>query len=148
MKYWLYSVDSLLRMRSAGILTYLEKKWLLEQFSTPANHVQSSTFQPVEYMHIRLTVCLLVATMIVSAFICILENVWYRLREKSQGKNCNLTLSGYSRGGGLSLTKARSRQKWRKKSNLTLLLLDARNAEFFENVTVRINQWQMSHSRL
>ncbi|RLU27080.1 hypothetical protein DMN91_000879 [Ooceraea biroi] len=139
----------LMRMRSAGILTYLEKKWILDEFNTPARHVQSNTFQAVEFVHIRLTICALFIMMFVSSFICILENVWYKQQEKSQRKNSTLILLGV-RDSKPNLTKAyqaRSRLRWRRKFN-SILLLDTNNSEFFQNVTVRINRWQMSRSRL
>jgi len=124
-------------MRSAGILAYLEKKWVLEEFNTPVLHVQSSTFQPVEYAHIRLIICLLVTMMLVSAVVCILENAWYKLQEKSRGEDSDSTSP---RGRRLNLARARqarSRLGRRGKPNSTLLL-DA-NCEFFRDVTVRIN---------
>jgi hypothetical protein len=134
-----------MRMRSAGILAYLEKKWVLQEFNTPASHVQSSTFQPVEYAHIRLTICLLVTMMLVSAVICILENAWYKLQEKSRGEDSDL-MSPRRRGLNLARARqARSRLRRRDKPN-SILLLDANNCEFFRDVTVRIDRWQTSRS--
>ncbi|KAH0946713.1 hypothetical protein HN011_000357 [Eciton burchellii] len=135
----------LMRMRSAGILAYLEKKWVLQEFNTPASHVQSSTFQPVEYAHIRLTICLLVTMMLVSAVICILENAWYKLQEKSRGEDSDLMSPRRRRLNLARARQARSRLRRRDKPN-SILLLDANNCEFFRDVTVRIDRWQTSRS--
>lgn len=137
-----HSVDSLMRLRSAGILTYLEKKWIHDDFKTPSMHVQSSIFQPVEYVHIRLSIWLLGAMMLVSAFVCVLENVWYKLRF-SEGSQIENRDPG-SRDGRSSRAKAyraRSRTKRRGKSTL---LLDTDSPVFRQSVAIRINRWRTS----
>ncbi|KAG7209983.1 hypothetical protein KM043_011569 [Ampulex compressa] len=71
----------LMRLRSAGILKYLEKKWISKENGASTNH-QWSTFQPVEYAHIHLASLGLFVMMIVSALICVLENIWHRLQTR------------------------------------------------------------------
>lgn len=136
-----------MRMRSAGILNYLEKKWISQQTHSQSNYLQSSSFQPVEYMHIRLTTLLFFMMMIISIFICILENIWYKLQlaRKFKKKNSNSILLG-TRDDNLNITKMcckmRSRRKWHQwKLNSTLLSENMKNPKFLQNVTIRINRW-------
>lgn len=82
-----------MRMRSAGILRYLEKKWIPEETYSQSNYPQSSNFQPVEYAHIHLTINFFSIIIVISVFICILENVWYRLRWKKKNFNSILEIN-------------------------------------------------------
>ncbi|XP_054008871.1 uncharacterized protein LOC128892454 [Hylaeus anthracinus] len=70
----------LMRLYSAGLFKYLERKWMPEGIESSEN--QQSMFQPVEYAHIHFLLLGLIYMMILSAFICILENIWYKLRTK------------------------------------------------------------------
>lgn len=133
-----------MRMRSAGILNYLEKKWISPHIYSKSNYLQSNSFQPVEYIHIRLTTLFFFMMMITSVFICILENIWYKLQHAWKfKKNSNSILLG-TRGNNLNVTKAyykmRSRHKHRKLTSI-LLSESMKNPEFLQNVTVRINRW-------
>lgn len=134
------SVDSLMRMRSAGILKYLEKKWIPEETYRQSNYLQLSNFQPVEYGHIYVTINFFSEIIVISIFICILENVWYKLRWKKKDFNSTLEICD-----NLNITKvchkARSRNKRSRKLNSILLSENVKNPAFLQNVTVRINRW-------
>lgn len=131
-----------MRMRSAGIFRYLEKKWIPKETYSRSNYLQSNNFQPVEYMHIYLTVYFFFIMLIISVFICILENVWYKLRWKK--KNPNSILLEIC-DNNLNVTKichkARPRYKRSRKLNSILLSENIKNPAFLDNVTVRINRW-------
>ncbi|XP_011875208.1 PREDICTED: uncharacterized protein LOC105566091 [Vollenhovia emeryi] len=140
-------IDSyLMRMRSAGIFNYLEKKWISQQTYGQSSYLQSNSFQPVQYMHIRLTTLLFIMMMIISIFICILENVWYKLQQarKFKKKNSNSILLG-TRDNNLNITKTcykmKSQRKWHRKFNSKFLSEHVTNPKFLENVTVRVNRW-------
>lgn len=135
-----------MRMRSAGILNYLEKKWISQQTYSQSNYLQSSNFQPVEYMHIRLTTLLFFMTMIISIFICILENIWYKLQHARKfKKDSNSILQGIQYDNNLNVMKTRykmrSRRKRQRKFNSILLPESMKNPRFRQNVTIRINRW-------
>lgn len=140
---YLQLLYSLMRMRSAGILNYLEKKWISQDVYTQSNYLQSNSFQPVEYMHIRLTTMFFSMMVIISVFICILENMWYKL-QYARKKNFNSILLG-APNNNLNIMKTcnkmRSRFKWRRKLSSILLSESMKNPEFLQNVTVRINRW-------
>ncbi|XP_076293713.1 putative glutamate receptor [Lasioglossum baleicum] len=68
----------LMRLRSAGILKYLEAKWMPKGIKTDSEE-DRSTFQPVEYAHVHLLLLGLVYATIFSAFVCVLENVCHTL---------------------------------------------------------------------
>ncbi|KAL6262431.1 hypothetical protein P5V15_007516 [Pogonomyrmex californicus] len=137
----------LMRMRSSGILTYLEKKWILRSEAYSQSHyLQSNIFQSVEYMHIRVTTWLFSTAVIVSVFICILENIWYKLQRMRKFKeNYNSILLGTCNDNDSNVIKAcrkaRSRLEWRRKLSSILLSRNVKNSEFLQNVTVRINRW-------
>lgn len=65
-------------MRTAGILNYLKRKWM----SMDTYDLRPGTLRPVEYEHIHLAFCVFFTMIVVSGFICVLENVWYGLRLK------------------------------------------------------------------
>ncbi|XP_077272987.1 uncharacterized protein LOC143903334 isoform X3 [Temnothorax americanus] len=139
-------IDSyLMRMRSVGIMNYLEKKWISQRIYSESNYRQSNSFQPVEYMHVRLTNMFFFTTMIISVLICILENIWYKLQHTRKFKKniSNSILLG--RGdNNLNITKSykiRSQRKWHRKFNSILLSESIKNPKFLRNVTVRINRW-------
>lgn len=140
---YLQLLYSLMRMRSAGILNYLEKKWISRDIYSQSNYLQSNSFQPVEYMHIRLTTMFFSMMVIISVFICILENMWYKL-QYARKKNSNSILLG-APNNNLNIMKTcnkmRSRFKWRRKLSSILLSESMKNPEFLQNVTVRINRW-------
>ncbi|XP_025986520.1 uncharacterized protein LOC105205239 isoform X2 [Solenopsis invicta] len=133
----------LMRMRSAGILNFLEKKWISQQTYSHSDYLQSNSFQPVEYMHVRLTTGLFYIMMIISALICIFENIWYKLQHMRKLKNSNSILLGIH-DNNLSLMekryKIRSRLEQRRK--LSWILSESlKNPEFLQNVKIRINRW-------
>lgn len=67
----------MVRLHSAGILKYLEKKWISRELPDSTDHKFS--FKPVEHAHIQfifLGLCLFIP---ISALICIIENIWYHL---------------------------------------------------------------------
>lgn len=141
----IFAIYSLTRMHSAGILNYLEKKWITQQIYIQSNYHPSNSFQSVEYMHIRLTNWFFLMMMIISVLICILENVWYKQHaRKFKKKNSNLILLG-TRDNNLNVMKTyyemKSRFKWRRKFNLQLLSRNIKNPEFLQNVTIQINRW-------
>ncbi|XP_076641599.1 putative glutamate receptor isoform X2 [Halictus rubicundus] len=77
----------LVRLRSAGILKYLEGKWMPKGIETDSE-VERSTFQPVEYAHVHLLLLGLVYATIFSTVICVLENLWYILgRVRLENRN-------------------------------------------------------------
>lgn len=78
---FLFFPDSLIRLHSAGILKYLEKKWMPKGIQSSNDQ---SAFQPVEYAHIHLLFLGLIYMMIFSAFICVLENIWYKLQAEKR----------------------------------------------------------------
>lgn len=132
-----------MRMRSAGILNFLEKKWISQQTYSHSDYLQSNSFQPVEYMHVRLTTGLFYIMMIISALICIFENIWYKLQHMRKLKNSNSILLGIH-DNNLSLMekryKIRSRLEQRRK--LSWILSESlKNPEFLQNVKIRINRW-------
>lgn len=134
-------------MRSSGILNYLEKKWILPHTYSKSNYLQSNSFQPVEYMHIRLTTLFFFMMMIVSVFICILENIWYKLQHAWKFKKNSNSILLETRDNNLNVMKTyykmRSQHKYRKHRKLNSILLSEsmKNSEFFQSVTVRINRW-------
>lgn len=71
-----------MRLRSAGILKYLEGKWMSKGIQS-SREVDESTFQPVEYAHVHLLLLGLVHASALSCLVCVLENVWYKLRERN-----------------------------------------------------------------
>lgn len=133
--------DSLMRMRSAGILRYLEKKWIPEETYSQSNYPQSSNFQPVEYAHIHLTINFFSIIIVISVFICILENVWYRLRWKKKNFNSILEINDNNLNVIKVCHKARSRYKRSRKLNSILLSENVKSPAFLQNVTVRTNRW-------
>jgi len=130
-------------MRSVGILNYLEKKWLSQRTYSQFNHLQSNSFQPVEYMHIRFITLFFFLMMIISVLICILENIWYKLQHerKFKKRNSNSILLG-TRNNNMNVMKTcykvKSQLKWRRKFSSLLLF---KNREFLQNVTIQINRW-------
>ncbi|XP_070529585.1 uncharacterized protein [Cardiocondyla obscurior] len=138
----------LMRMRSAGILNYLEKKWISQPIYRTSNYHQSNSFHPVEYKHIRLTNLYFFAMIIISTFICILENIWYKFQYVREGKKRHSILLGIHNNNSnnnfnTSKTsyKARLRYTWQRKLNLILLTEKRKNPLFVQKVTVRINRW-------
>ncbi|GAB1862256.1 hypothetical protein CAJAP_03335 [Camponotus japonicus] len=130
----------LMRMRSAGIFSYLEKKWIPKETYSRSNYLQSSDFQPVEYMHIYLTVYFFFMMIIISVFICILENVWYKLQWKKKNPNSILEICD----NNFNVTKVyhKARPRYKRSRKLSILLFgNMKNPAFLENVTVRINRW-------
>nr|XP_031832988.1 uncharacterized protein LOC116427137 [Nomia melanderi] len=71
----------LMRLRSAGILKYLEGKWMSEGIRSSG--VDESTVQPVEYAHVHLLLLGLVYASALSCLVCVLENVWHKLCERN-----------------------------------------------------------------
>ncbi|XP_076679851.1 uncharacterized protein LOC143375031 [Andrena cerasifolii] len=79
----------LMRLHSAGILKYLEKKWMPKGIQS--SEVNRSTFQPVEYAHVHLLLLGLIYMALFSGFICAFENIWYKLQvQKQPAKNSAL----------------------------------------------------------
>lgn len=74
---FLFSFFSLVRLHSSGILKYLEKKWISRESPDSTDHKFS--FKPVEHAHIRFIFLGLCFFIIISAVLCVFENVWYNL---------------------------------------------------------------------
>ncbi|XP_076627733.1 glutamate receptor ionotropic, kainate 5-like [Colletes latitarsis] len=70
----------LMRLHSAGLLKYLERKWMPK--SVQSSELDQLMFQPVEYAHIHFLLLGLIYMAILSALICVLENIWYKLQTK------------------------------------------------------------------
>lgn len=71
-----------MRLRSAGLLKYLESKWMPKGIESL--EVDRSMFQPVEYAHVHFLLLGLVYATILSALVCVLENIWYKLRTNAR----------------------------------------------------------------
>lgn len=80
-------LHSLLRLRSAGILQYLEAKW---SFHQDQQHGVFNNYQQVELGHIQILVIGLLIMMIVSVIICVFENVWFNLHNKTKHPSCSV----------------------------------------------------------
>ncbi|XP_034950228.1 glutamate receptor ionotropic, delta-1-like [Chelonus insularis] len=72
----------LMRLRAGGILKYFEKKWIPQEFPDGTEH--KLIFQPVEQGHMRLIFIGLCIMFVISAIICILENIWFRFQRSSE----------------------------------------------------------------
>ncbi|KAI4495867.1 hypothetical protein M0802_008273 [Mischocyttarus mexicanus] len=68
----------LMRLRSVGILDYLEKKWLKREWDNTLGQSEWSDFRAVEYGHIRLVFLILSIASVFSALICVIENILYK----------------------------------------------------------------------
>ncbi|KYN35624.1 hypothetical protein ALC56_10184 [Trachymyrmex septentrionalis] len=121
-----------MRLCSAGILNYLEKKWISQQTYSRSNYLQSNKFQPVKYMHIRLITVFFFIMVIIDVLICILENIWYKHARKFKKNNCNSILLGtrtqqFERNN-LNVIKTHNKMKpslnWRRKFPLAFGLQD------------------------
>ncbi|XP_028049514.1 uncharacterized protein LOC105835450 [Monomorium pharaonis] len=129
----------LMRMRSAGILSYLEKKWISQQTYSQSSYLQSNSFQPVEYMHVRLTTGLFYIMVTISIFICILENIWYKHAQKLKRNSNSILLGTRDNSVMKARYKIRSRLERRRRLSLIFLSESIKNPEFLQNVKVRIN---------
>ncbi|OXU20061.1 hypothetical protein TSAR_004765 [Trichomalopsis sarcophagae] len=78
--YWSSKI-SLMRLRSSGILKYLEAKWSFQQ---NLQHGVFNNFQPVELGHIQVLLVGLIIMMIFSVIICIFENLWFSYCNKTR----------------------------------------------------------------
>lgn len=67
----------LLRLKSSGIITYFERKWIPVELDSRINEHNWRQFHPVEYAHIHIISLGMIYMMIISALICIFENIWY-----------------------------------------------------------------------
>ncbi|KAI4496708.1 hypothetical protein M0804_000518 [Polistes exclamans] len=76
----------LIRLRSVGILDYLEKKWLKREWDNTLGQSEWTDFRAVEYGHIRVVFLILSIAIVFSALICVLENILYKWQIRSQGK--------------------------------------------------------------
>ncbi|CAK9834404.1 hypothetical protein ANTRET_LOCUS10940 [Anthophora retusa] len=70
----------LMRLHSAGIFKYLERKWMPK--GRERSEVDYSAFQPVEYAHVHLLLLGFVYMTILSVLICILEIIWHIVQRK------------------------------------------------------------------
>ncbi|XP_020280451.1 uncharacterized protein LOC109853104 [Pseudomyrmex gracilis] len=117
----------LLRMRSAGIIKYMEKKWKIHESRGQSAHLQPSSFHPVEYEHIAKSIILFSFFIFISVIICIFENIWYRKTQRQYGEKngISISLEQPMYGCGPRATKItprrRLRPKWRRKSGPILL---------------------------
>lgn len=75
MLYFVYYDFRLLRLRSSGILKYLQSKW--SQRDLELKYV--SKLQPVELDHVQLLIIGLFIVAAISAIICIFEIIWFNL---------------------------------------------------------------------
>ncbi|XP_032662786.1 uncharacterized protein LOC116840316 isoform X2 [Odontomachus brunneus] len=137
----------ILRMGTAGILNYLEKKWMLMNTYGESNYLGQSTFQPVEYEHISLAFCGFFMMVIVSVFICVLENVWYKLRLRYKRINSTLVLVGPHDYISVNMTKVYRKPRprvviVRRCQTVRSILLPEimKDPVFLQNVTVRVSR--------
>lgn len=130
-------------MRSAGIFTYLERKWISMKIH-PSNSLQWNTFRPVKYQHVHIAFFEFTIMVIISIIICILENIWYKLQLKIRKMNSNSILLGKcdnSVNAIKTYRKTVSRFVRRRKVNSILLPANIKNPEFRQNIRVRVNHW-------
>ncbi|XP_015172141.1 PREDICTED: glutamate receptor U1-like [Polistes dominula] len=76
----------LIRLRSVGILDYLEKKWLKREWDNTLGQSEWTDFRAVEYGHIRVVFLILSIATVFSALICVGENIFYKWQIRSQRK--------------------------------------------------------------
>nr|KAF7416504.1 hypothetical protein H0235_011035 [Vespula pensylvanica] len=76
----------LMRLRSVGILDYLEKKWIKKKQDNIFGQPQWTDFQAVEYDHIHIVFSMLSIAALFSVLICVLENIFYRWQISPQKK--------------------------------------------------------------
>ncbi|XP_014472432.1 PREDICTED: uncharacterized protein LOC106743273 isoform X2 [Dinoponera quadriceps] len=138
----------ILRMDTAGILNYLRRKWMSTHIYDQSGYLRQSTFQPVEFEHIHLAFCGFFAITVVSAFICVLENIWYKLRLKYKGINPISIMPRTRDHMNMNITKVRRKSRprtivVRRCQTVRSILLPeiVKDPEFFQNVTVRVNRW-------
>ncbi|XP_025152593.1 uncharacterized protein LOC109503796 [Harpegnathos saltator] len=130
----------ILRMRTAGILNYLEKKWMSADIYSQSTYIRQSTFRPVEYEHINVVFCGFFTMIIVSAFICVLENVWYKLRLKYEGTDPAPALPRTRDNTSVNLKMRRQDTRSRPRA-IVLSAEIAEDSEFLQSVAVRVNRW-------
>lgn len=75
-----------MRLRSVGILDYLEKKWIKKEQDNILGQPQLTNFHAVEYDHIHIVFSMLSIAALFSVLICILENIFYRQQMLQQKK--------------------------------------------------------------
>lgn len=138
--------SSLMRLRSAGIFRYLEKKWIRKDISdSQYNDSQWSILQSVEYVHIYLIFLGFLILMAISVLICVLENIWFKLQSKSKIMNPGTILLG-THNNGLNLMKTYRKSGLNvirsRKISPIFLSENIKKQEFLENVTIRMRRWQ------
>ncbi|XP_035742266.1 uncharacterized protein LOC118450555 isoform X4 [Vespa mandarinia] len=80
----------LMRLRSVGILDYLEKKWIKKEQNILIQP-QWTDFRAVEYGHIHIVFSMLSIAALFSVLICVLENIFYRQQILPQEKTLYVT---------------------------------------------------------
>ncbi|XP_072748556.1 uncharacterized protein [Anoplolepis gracilipes] len=132
--------NCLMRMRSAGIVKYLEKKILLSEIYSHVDYSQSSNFQPVEYQHVCVIIYFFFTMSVISVFICILENLWYKYSKK---KNSNsMLLKIYNNNLNVTNVRYKARSRFERSQKFkSILSKNIKNPAFLQNVKVRINRW-------
>lgn len=80
-----------MRLRSVGILDYLEKKWIKKEQDNILGQPQWTDFHAVEYGHIHIVFSMLSIAALFSILICVLENIFYRRQMLQQKKITCLT---------------------------------------------------------
>lgn len=141
------STDSLMRMRSAGILNYLEKKWISMDIYSQSNHLHWSTFQPVNYEHIHLAFFEFTVMVTISIIICILENIWYRVQVNFRKTNSNSILLGmrddYVMNNATKACRKAGPRLFARRRKISSILSPAniKRPAFRQSVTVRMNHW-------
>lgn len=134
-------------MGTAGILQRLEKKWMSIDAYDQASYLGQNTFQPVEYEHINLAFCVFFMMAIVSVFICVLENMWYKLRLEHERINPTLVLAETHNYINVNTTKVCRKPRRRAvivrrcQTVRSILLPEImKDPVFLQNVTVRMSR--------
>ncbi|XP_011301624.1 uncharacterized protein [Fopius arisanus] len=68
----------LMKLHSSGVFDYLERKWISRELLDEVH--QKFDFQAVEHGHIIIIFLGLCSMILISALICIIEVIWYRIR--------------------------------------------------------------------
>lgn len=135
-------------MGTAGILNYLERKWMSTDIYDESSYLRRNNFQPVEYEHIHMVFYVFFMMVILSGIICILENVWYKLRLKRKKINPTWILPRTRDYVNTNLSKVYRKSRPRtvgvRQCRIVRSILSPeimKSPEFLQNVTIRMNRW-------
>lgn len=126
-------------MRSAGIMKRLKEKWIKEEIYYRDNY--QLNVQPIEFIYIYRLLFYFFLFVSISAFICILENVWYKLQPTEKFLMLLNRCKKYNLNKMKVCHKAKSKYKRSRKFNSKLLSKYIKDPAFLQNVTVRIKRW-------